>query len=141
MSGLGMSGLADGRLGGRILNIVARVLVTFVFWSAGLAGVLNFSGWTAEMAHFGLEPAPAYAAATAVWLLVGSALVILDRAAWLGAAALAVFTLLTIPIAHPFWTMAEPARTEHFHVVMEHISLIGAMLVVALLCRAGRRAP
>ncbi len=135
-----MAGQIRAILGGRILDLIARVLVTFIFWSAGLAAVLDFPAWTAEMAHFGLTPAPVFGVATAVWLLVGSALVILDRAAWLGAAALAVFTLLTIPIAHAFWTMAEPARTTNFHVVVEHITLVGAMLVVTLLSHARRAA-
>lgn len=130
-----MTGLIDALLGGRILNLAARVLVTFVFWSAGLFAVLNFSAWSGEMVHFGLEPAPLFGAATATWLLAGSAAVILGRGAWIGAASLALFTALTIPIAHAFWTMAEPERTAHFHVVMEHVSLIGAMLVVAILCR------
>ena len=44
---------------------------------------------------------------------------------------LAIFTALTIPIAHTFWTMQEPMRTLEFYVVMEHITVIGALMVVA----------
>lgn len=135
-----MTGLIDTLLNGRIVNVFARVLVTFVFWGAGLGAVLDFGTWSGEMTHFGLEPAPVFGVATAVWLLVGSAMVILNRGALLGAALLALFTLLTIPIAHAFWTMAEPERTAHFHVVVEHISLMGAMLVVAILCHMRRSA-
>lgn len=135
-----MTGLIDRLLNGRIANVFARVLVTFVFWGAGLGAVFDFSSWSGEMTHFGLEPAPVFGVATAVWLLAGSAMVILNRGALLGAALLALFTLLTIPIAHAFWTMAEPERTAHFHVVVEHVSLMGAMLVVAILCHMRRSA-
>lgn len=132
---LKMQNILDTILGAAVVRLVARVLLTFVFWSAGLAALLSFPSWVEEMAHFGLEPAPVYGAATAAWLLIGSAMIILNRAAWLGAASLIVFTVLTIPIAHGFWTMPEPERTAHFHVVMEHISLIGALLAAAIHCQ------
>lgn len=134
-----MAHLLDTILGSRPTRVAARVLLTFVFWSAGVAGLLAFPERVAEMAHFGLQPAPLYAAVTTAWLLAGSAMIILNRAAWLGAASLVVFTLLTIPIAHAFWTMPDPERTAHFHVVMEHVSLIGALLAAAILCHDRRR--
>jgi transmembrane protein len=58
-------------------------------------------------------------------------LIIFNRWTWLGAGALAVFTALTIPLAHNFWAMEEPLRTMEFYVVMEHITVIGALMVVA----------
>jgi transmembrane protein len=110
---------------------LARIVLTFGFWASGLAKLIDFQGGVAEMAHFGLEPAVAFNIATIITQLGGSLLVILNRWTWLGAGALAVFTALTIPIAHSFWTMEEPFKTMEFHVVMEHITVIGAMMVVA----------
>ncbi len=83
------------------------------------------------MQHFGLEPAVAFNIAVIVTQIGGSLLVILNRYAWLGAGALAVFTALTIPIAHNFWAMEEPMKTLEFYVVMEHITVIGGLMVVA----------
>lgn len=123
----------------RTINVVARVLLTFVFWSAGLAGVLGFSERVREMSQFGLEPASVYAVVTTIWLIAASAMVIVNRGGELGAAALAVFTVLTIPVAHDFWNMTGEAQMGHFHVVMEHISLLGALLAAAVLCRLARR--
>ena len=110
---------------------LARIVLTFGFWASGLAKLIDFQGGVAEMAHFGLEPAVAFNIATIITQLGGSLLIILNRWTWLGAGALAVFTALTIPIAHSFWTMEEPFKTMEFHVVMEHITVIGAMMVVA----------
>lgn len=116
-------------------GVFARILLTFVFWSAGLGMAADYSTTVGVMAHFGLEPATAFAPAVIAVLLVGSALVIFNRAAWLGFGMLATFTGLTIFIAHPFWTMEGERRLEEFHVVMEHITVIGALMVGAILCR------
>jgi len=110
---------------------VARTVLTFMFWGSGLSKLIDFSGGVAEMAHFGLQPAVLFNIAVIITQLGGSALIILNRWTWLGAGALAVFTALTIPIAHAFWTMEEPFKTMEFYTVTEHISAIGAMMVVA----------
>ena len=110
---------------------VARSLLTFMFWMSGLAKLFDFPGGVAEMSHFGLEPAVLFNVATIVLQLGGSALIILNRWTWLGAGALAVFTVLTIPIVHHFWQMEEPFRTLEFYVAMEHLTVVGALMVVA----------
>lgn len=110
---------------------LARTVLTFMFWASGLAKLIDFNGGVAEMAHFGLEPAVAFNVATIITQLGGSILIILNRWTWLGAGALAVFTALTIPLVHHFWTMEEPFKTIEFYVVMEHITVIGALMVVA----------
>jgi len=118
-------------LGSTWFGYLARIVLTYMFWASGLAKLIDFAGGSAEMTHFGLEPAWLYNTATAIVQLAGSAFIIMKKWTWLGAGALAVFTALTIPLAHPFWTMAEPIRTMEFHVVMEHITVIGALMVVA----------
>ncbi len=110
---------------------LARTILTFIFWASGLSKLIDFNAGVAEMAHFGLEPAVAFNIATIVTQLGGSILIILNRWTWLGAGALAVFTALTIPLVHHFWTMEEPFKTIEFYVVMEHITVIGALMVVA----------
>lgn len=126
-----MSALIDSITGSRVFGFLARTVLTSMFWLSGIAKVADFNAGVAEMAHFGLEPAMAFNIAVAVTQLVGSALIIANRLTWLGAGMLAVFTALTIPIAHNFWTMQEPMRTIEFYVVMEHITVIGALMVVA----------
>jgi transmembrane protein len=110
---------------------LARIVLTYMFWASGIAKLVDFQAAVGEMAHFGLNPPAAFAVATAIVQLVGSALIILNRWTWLGAGMLGVFTALTIPIAHNFWSMEEPFKTIEFYVVMEHITVIGALMVVA----------
>ncbi|MDP9589621.1 UNVERIFIED_ORG: transmembrane protein [Shinella zoogloeoides] len=126
-----MTALVESITGSRAFGLLARLVLTSMFWLSGIAKLADFSGGVAEMAHFGLEPPALFNVATALVQLVGSALIIANRWTWLGAGMLAVFTALTIPIAHNFWTMEEPMRTVEFYVVMEHITVIGALMVVA----------
>ncbi|MFG1290100.1 DoxX family protein [Xanthobacter versatilis] len=118
-----------------IFGVVARLLLTFIFWGAGLDKLMNYQANLAELSFFGVEPSGVFAPAVIAVLLIGSVLVVLNRAAWLGFGMLAVFTALTIPIAHPFWAMDGEKRLFEFHVVVEHISLIGGLMVGAILCR------
>lgn len=126
-----MPHLINAILGAGWFGYLARTVLTFMFWSSGLAKLADFNAGVGEMAHFGLEPAWLFNIATVLVQLGGSLLVILNRWTWLGAGALAVFTALTVPIAHGFWTMEDPFRTIEFHIVMEHITVIGALMVVA----------
>jgi transmembrane protein len=121
----------DAVTGTTWFGYLARIVLTFAFWGSGLSKLIDFQGGVAEMAQFGLEPAVAFNIATIIVQIGGSLLVILNRWTWLGAGALAVFTALTIPLVHHFWSMEEPMRTMEFHVAMEHITVIGAMMVVA----------
>lgn len=117
----------------RWFAFVARIVLTSIFWMAGLFGVFNFEGKVSEMRGVGLEPPELFAVAVTIVQLGGAALIVANRFAWLGAGALGIFLLLTIPIAHPFWTMPEPRSTFVFFVVLEHIALIGGLMVAAAL--------
>ncbi|MBY0532461.1 MAG: DoxX family protein [Xanthobacteraceae bacterium] len=113
--------------------ITARAVLTFPFWASGFSKLFDFGAGVAEMQQYGLEPAAPFNVAVIVTLLAGSASVIANRWLWLGAGALAVFTALTIPIVHTFWKFeGERAQTALFFVT-EHISMIGGLMLAALL--------
>ncbi|TCL67165.1 DoxX family protein [Rhizobium sp. BK251] len=125
--------LIENLLASRAYGIVARVILTFVFWSSGLAKLIDFGGAVAEMERFGVTPAVPMAVAVIMVQLGGSALVISGRFVWLGAGALGVFTALTIPIAHAFWTMTGEMAFLEMMFVFEHVTVIGGLMVVAIL--------
>ncbi|WP_235423090.1 DoxX family protein [Enterobacter hormaechei] len=118
---------------------LSRILLTFFFWMAGIFGLFNFDVIVQEMMAVGLPLPSLFAAATILCQLGGSALVISDRAGygWIGSIMLIVFTLLTIPVGHPFWTFSEPARTREFHIALEHITVVGGLMMSMLL--SGRK--
>ncbi|WGF86921.1 DoxX family protein [Marinivivus vitaminiproducens] len=121
------------------LALVARMLLTFPFWCSGLVKAIDFQGGVAEMAHFGLEPAAAFNIATIVVQLGGSALVIMNRWTWLGAGALGVFTALTIPLVHHFWSLEGERALIALHTTTEHIGMIGGLVLAAILGQVRHR--
>ena len=114
---------------------ITRLVLTFVFWGAGIAHLVDFQISVAELHALKLEPAPLMNVILVATLLVGSILILLDRWLWLGAGILSGFLVVAIVIAHPFWTMVEPAKTLNFRVATEHVSLIGGFIALAV---AGR---
>ena len=120
----------------KTLFYTGAIAVTYMFWRSGLAKLWNFPATLGEMAHSGLYPPWLFAVGTIALQLVASALVIIGgRLAWFGALPLALFTLATIPLAHNFWTMPNEAAFGERLIAQEHISVVGGLLVAALLAR------
>ncbi|HWV42848.1 DoxX family protein [Pseudorhodoplanes sp.] len=115
--------------------VLARIILTFAFWGSGLAKLIDFKGGVAEMAMFNLPHPELINILTIIVQLGGSLLIIINRWTWLGAGALAIFTLLTIPLVHHFWSLPEPRATQAFHTATEHITVIGALMLVSILSR------
>ncbi|TCT03241.1 DoxX family protein [Aquabacter spiritensis] len=132
--------LIAGLLDSRAFAIFARIVLTFVFWGAGLDKLNHFDAAVAEMAHVGLNPPAVFAILTIATLLVSSVLIIANVAAWLGYGALGVFLVLTIPLAHPFWAASGDEAVMHFRVAVEHVSLIGGLMTGAILSHRTRAA-
>lgn len=116
------------------MDVALRVLATVLFWSAGIFGLFNYGKLMEEIRSVGLPWARGLGAGVIAVQLLGSALVIGNPAglAWLGAAMLAGFTLLTIPYGHAFWTFEQPRRTEEMHIVLEHLTVAGALLLIGV---------
>ncbi|MCJ8161255.1 DoxX family protein [Acinetobacter zhairhuonensis] len=122
-------------LSSTLFLIVAKIILTFFFWIAGIYGIVNFQEIEKEMKDVQLPYPRFFAVATIFCQLMGSLLIILNPYGfgWIGAGALIIFTLLTIPLGHAFWKFDEPQRTSEFHIALEHISLIGGLMIAAAL--------
>ena len=114
--------------------LLAIGLLTLPFWSSGIAKLFDLPAALAEARHFGLEPAIATVLLTVVVQIGGSLLLIAGRWGWLGAGALGVFTALATLIAHPFWQVVDPiARFHERNIFLEHVGLVGGLMVAAIL--------
>lgn len=134
-----MSQLMATVLHSRLYYVLATSVLTSVFWSSGIQKIFGFGATLQEMAHFGLQPAWLFALATIAVQLLGSLLIVsASRFAWLGAGALAVFTLSTIPLAHRFWEMQGMIAFLEKALVLDHISIIGGLAVAAALAQQRR---
>ncbi|MGO3741696.1 DoxX family protein [Kerstersia sp.] len=134
-----MRSFVDNALESRWLWWLARILLIVVFVSSGLAKLIDFQGGLAEMRAAGLEPALFFNIATAVLLLGGSLLIVLDRALWLGAGALAVFMVLAVVIVHRFWALPEAQAKLALFWALEHASVVGGLIAAAIASRLRQR--
>lgn len=121
------------------LWITARVLVAIVFLSLGLAKLIGLPGSQGQMPSGGQQPEWLLNISTATILIGGAVLIILDKALWLGAAALAIFLILTILTVHGFRAVETPQSTQATYWILEHVALIGGLLAMAIASRFRRR--
>ena len=113
---------------------VCRLGLSIAYLYSGIAKCLDFSAAIAEQAHFGLQPAALFAAATILVQLGGSLLLLFGAGRWraVSAAALAGFTLLATLIGHRFWAETGVDRFRDLNSFLEHFGLIGGLFLVAL---------
>lgn len=123
------------------LALLARIAVALPFLLSGLAKLGDFNGAIAEVRGLtGLEPAALAAVLVIVVQLCGSALLIAGgRFAWIGAAALAGFTIVATLYAHAFWLKPEAERFLHRNIFFEHVSIVGGLALLAILAARSAR--
>ncbi|MDR6519249.1 putative membrane protein YphA (DoxX/SURF4 family) [Variovorax paradoxus] len=117
-----------------VLRWVALLLLCAAYLQGGLQKAFDFPAAIAEMNHFGLSPAGPMAIAVIVLELGAAAMILTGRLRWLGALALAGFTLMATFVALRFWQM--PVGQERFMAAnsfFEHLGLVGGFLLVAWL--------
>jgi transmembrane protein len=119
--------------------LLARILLTFLFWMTALSWISNFAEARGAAASVGLAPAAVWGGIIIALYVLGTIAIIFDRYMWLGAGAFGVFILLTILLVHRFWAMTGNDATVAWNEVKEHISLIGAMIAVCIAGQARRR--
>ncbi|WP_044560740.1 DoxX family protein [Azospirillum sp. B4] len=113
------------------LRWVALLGLCAAYIQGGINKALDFGGAVAELAHFGMPPWPLLAAAVIVLELGASLLILSGRLRWLGAGALAGFTLFATFVANRYWEMAGPERAMTANAFYEHLGLVGGFLLVA----------
>ena len=118
----------------RIVQLLARIALVATFVVPGVMQATQFQGSLGDFAHFNLNPPAVYVTASIITLLAGSVLVILGgRWTWLGAGALGVYTGLTVLIVHHFWTMQGADWLNEMRTTLEHVGLIGGLILVSSL--------
>lgn len=121
------------------LWLLARVLLTFLFWMTALNWIADFSQAQGAAGSVGLSPPTLWGALLIGFYLVGSVLIITDRMMWLGAGAFGVFVLLTIVMVHRFWALSGAEFAAEWNEVKEHVTVIGGLMAVCIASAARRR--
>ncbi len=120
------------------LRWIALLALCAAYLQGGLVKAMDFPGAVAEVRHLGLDPAGPMAIATIVVELGASLMVLTGVHRWLGALALAAFTLVASFLANRFWQAPPGGQAMMANAFFEHIGLVGGFLLVAWEDRRGR---
>lgn len=134
-----MDTMIERALASRWLWLLARVLLALLFLAGGLAKLIDWEAGLAEVQAAGLNPPWVFSLATALTLIAGAVLVLLDRLVWLAAGGLSVFLLLTIVLVHSFWTSTSEPQQVALYFAFEHLSVIGGLLAAAIASQLRKR--
>ncbi|AIF48089.1 DoxX family protein [Dyella japonica A8] len=113
------------------MHWIALLGLCAAYLQGGIQKALDFSGAVAESAHFGLQPAGPMTLAVIVLELGASLAILTGRCRWLGALALAAFTLAATFLANRFWSVPVAERFVTANAFFEHLGLVGGFLLVA----------
>ena len=128
---------AGGALSSAIL-FLAHLGLCAAYIQGGLVKMNDFPGAVAEMNHFRLAPPALFAVLVIALELVASAMVMTGVLRWLGALALAGFTLLSTLVVLRFREQpAGKAGHADANAYFEHLGLPGGFLLVAWLDLVG----
>jgi putative oxidoreductase len=118
--------------------VLARALLAAVFLYSGQDKLRHWQDSIKEVADLGLPWPGVFAAATIVVQLLGGLAVLSGIGAAIGAAVLAVFTVVATLAGHRFWLLhGAPARKE-LTTSLEHLAIVGGLLFVILNTVSGR---
>mgnify|MGYP003617040589 FL=1 len=129
-----LSRLARPVFGSHAIRWLAYLGLCAAYLQGGLNKLMDFQGAVGEMSHFGLSPASLLAGLVIALELGASIMILSGKLRWLGALALAAFTLMATFVALRFWEL--PVGQERFMAAnsfFEHLGLIGGFLLVAWL--------
>lgn len=126
------SAVASSLLRAPAIGWLALLLLCAAYIQGPLTKLFDIPGALAEMEHFGLRPASLFAGVVILFELVASAMVLSGFRRWLGALALAGFTLAATLVALRFWELAPGfERAMATNAFFEHLGLSGAFILVA----------
>ncbi|MGB7756530.1 MAG: DoxX family protein [Salinisphaera sp.] len=112
------------------LLLAARLLIAWLFVLFGWSKLIGFGGTVAYMQHTG-APIPVLAAAIAVIMEVPVAIAIaLGLATRPLALLMALYTLGTALIGHPYWTMTGAEQYANEINFYKNIAIIGGLLAL-----------
>jgi uncharacterized membrane protein YphA (DoxX/SURF4 family) len=124
-----------------VVHWLALLALCAAYLQGGIDKLLDFPAAIAEMQHFGLSPAPLFAAAVIAMELSACALILFTRGRLrlCSALVLAAFTLTANLLANAFWNAPPAQRQMMANGFFEHIGLAGSFVLVALLDSGGGR--
>jgi putative oxidoreductase len=119
------------------LVLVARILLTAIFISAGLSKLSGFDGTVGYIASKGLPLPGLIAVLTIAVEVLGGIAIVIGYKARVAGLLLAIFTLLAGFIFHNFWAVpADQAYIQNM-MFMKNLSMAGGLLLLTVFGAGG----
>jgi putative oxidoreductase len=118
---------------------IARLCLAAVFLYSGIDKLGHWRSSIEEVKGDGLPLPTAFAAATLFIQLAGGILVAAGFFAWLGAIALAAFTVAATFLGHRFWLRRGAEYRHELTTSLEHLAIVGGLILLAVLDLSTRR--
>ena len=119
--------------------LIARLCLAIVFLYSGVDKLTHWRASIEEVKGDGLPWPAGFAAATVFTQLVGGFLVATGFFAWLGALLLAGFTVAATLVGHRFWLRRGSEFAHELTTSLEHVAIVGGLVLLCLLDLAGSR--
>jgi putative oxidoreductase len=113
--------------------LIARLCLAAVFLYSGVDKLWHWRSSIEEVKSDGLPWPAAFAGATVFTQLVGGFLVATGFFAWLGALLLAGFTIAATLLGHRFWLRRGTEFRHELTTSLEHVAIVGGLLLLCLL--------
>lgn len=111
---------------------LGRALLSAIFIVVGFNKIMAIAGTVTYLGRLGVPSPQIVAWVVAIFEVVAGLMVLVGfRARW-AAFALAVFTGVTIYLAHPFWSVPSAQYMNQFNHAMKNIAIIGGFLLLAV---------
>jgi uncharacterized membrane protein YphA (DoxX/SURF4 family) len=118
--------------------LIARLCLAAVFLYSGVDKLWHWRSSIEEVKRDGLPWPAAFAGATVFVQLVGGFLVATGFFAWLGALLLAGFTAAATLLGHRFWLRHGTEFRHELTTSLEHVAIVGGLLLLCVLNFTGR---
>lgn len=113
--------------------IVARLCLSMVFLYSGVEKTWYFASSLKEVRGYGLPFPHISVALTVAVQLVGGLLVATGYMAWFGALILASFTVAATLVGHRLWRLQGEQFRHELTTTLEHLAIVGGLLLIVLL--------
>ena len=111
---------------------LGRALLSAIFIVVGFNKIMAIAGTVTYLGRLGVPSPQIVAWVVAIFEVVAGLMVLVGfRTRW-AAFALAVFTGVTIYLAHPFWNVPSAQYMNQFNHAMKNIAIIGGLLLLAV---------
>ncbi len=111
-------------------GLLARAFLAAVFLYSGQDKLRHWQSGIKEVAELGLPWPRLFAAGTIATQLFGGLAVLTGVGLVWGAAMLMLFTLAATALGHPFWRLQGDHAKQEFITSMEHLAIIGSLLLL-----------